>query len=88
MRYEGSQVKAPSITRGRMTPPTPLQNSYTSFEREQGSYEGEGRNARERTIIAITKRYLERSFSVKVRVEELEGFLGSEDVDLDFRRIL
>ena len=37
MRYEGSQVKAPPITRRRMTPPAPLQNSYTSFEREQGS---------------------------------------------------
>ena len=29
-----------------------------------------------------------RSFSVKVRVEELEGLLGPEDVDVDFRRIL
>ena len=35
MRYEGSQVKAPPITRRRMTPPTPLQYSYTLFEREQ-----------------------------------------------------
>ena len=25
---------------------------------------------------------------MKVRVEELEGLLGPEDVDLDFRRIL
>ena len=67
-----------------------LQNSYTSFEREQGSYEGEGRglNARERTIIARTKQYLESSYSVKVRVEELEELLGPEDVDVDFRRIL
>ena len=30
----------------------------------------------------------ERSYSVKVRVEELEGLLGPEDVDVDFRRIL
>ena len=90
MRYEGSPVKAPSITRRRTTPRTPVQNSYTSFEREQGSYEEEGRgwNARERTIIARTKQYLERSYSVKVRVEELEGVLGPEDVDVDFRRIL
>ena len=67
-----------------------MQNSYTSFEREQGSYEEEGRawNARERTIIARTKQFLERSYSVKVRVEELEGLLGPEDVDVDFRRIL
>ena len=67
-----------------------MQNSHTSFEREQGSYEEEGRgwNARAGTIIARTKQFLERSYSVKVRVEELKGFLGSEDVDVDFRRIL
>ena len=44
--------------------------------------------ARERTIIERTKQFLERSYSVKVRFEELEGFLGPEDVDVDFRRIL
>ena len=87
MMYEGSQGKAAPITRRRMTPPTPMQNSYTSFERKQGSYEGEGRgwNARGRTIFAGTKQHLERSYSVKVRVEELEGLLGPEDVDVDFR---
>ena len=59
MRYEGSQGKAPPITRRRMTPPTPMQNSYTSFEWEQGSCEAEGRgwNARERTILVRTKQY-------------------------------
>ena len=90
MRYEGSPVKAPPLSRRRMTPPTPVQNSYTSFERDQGSYEEEGRgwNARERTIIARRKQFLERSYSVKVRVEELEGFLGPEDVDVDLSRIL
>ena len=31
---------------------------------------------------------MERSYSVKVRVAELEGFLGPEDVDVDSRRIL
>ena len=31
---------------------------------------------------------LERSYSVKVSVEELEGFEGPEDVDVDFRRVL
>ena len=87
MRYEGSQVKAPPITRRRKTPPAPLQNSYTSFEREQEE-EGRGWNARERTIIARMKQYLERSFSVKVRVEELECLLGPEDGDVDFRRIM
>ena len=35
-----------------------------------------------------TKQYLERSYSVKVRVEELEELLGPEDVEVDFRRIL
>ena len=89
MRYEGSQVKAPSITRGRMTPPAPMQNSYTSFEREQGSYEGRGWNARERNKSSQepNSTWKGRS-SVKVRVEELEGLLGPEDVDVDFRRIL
>ena len=60
-----------------MTPPTPMR------EREQGSYDGEGRgwNARERTITARTKQYLERSYSVKVRVEELKELLGPEDVE-------
>ena len=43
MRYEGSQVKALPITRRRITPPTPVQNSYTSFERKKASYEEEGR---------------------------------------------
>ena len=72
MRYEGSQGKVPPITRRRMTPPTLMKKSYTSFEWEQGSYEEEGRgwNARERTIFARTKQYLERSYSLKVRVEE------------------
>ena len=50
--------------------------------------EGRGWNARERTMIARTKQYLERSFSVKVQVEALETLLGPEDVDVDLRRIL
>ena len=90
MRYERSPVKAPPLSRRRMTPPTPMQNSYTSFVRDQRWYEEEGRgwNARERTIIAVTKQYLERSFSVKVHVEALQASLGPEDVDVDLRRIL
>ena len=90
MRYEGSPVKAPPLSRRRMTPPTPMQNSYSPLEREQGSYEEEGRgwNARERTLIARTKQFLERSFTVKVQVEALEALLGPEDVDVDLRRIL
>ena len=73
MRCEGSPVKAPPLSRRRMTPLATMQNSYTSIEREQGSYEGEGRgwNVRERTIIARTRQFLERSYSVKVTIEEL-----------------
>ena len=89
MRYEGSPVIAPPITRRRMTPPTPMLNSCTSLDGKQGSYEeeGSGWNARERTIIARTKQYLEKSYSVKVQVEALEALLGPEDVDVYFRRI-
>ena len=50
--------------------------------------EGWGWSAKERTLIARTKQFLERSHSVKVQVEELEDLLGPEDVDVDFRRIL
>ena len=66
MRHQGSPVKAPPLSRRRVTPPTPMQNSYTSFVRNHGRYEEEGRgwNAREGTIIARKKQYLERSFSV------------------------
>ena len=90
MRYEGSPVEAPQFSRRRMAPPTPMQNSYTSFVRDKGRYEEEGRgwNARERTIIARTKEYLERSFSVKVQIEASEALLGPVDVDVDLRRIL
>ena len=78
------------MTKRRMKPPTPLQNSYASFERKQVSYEVEGRgwSARERTIIARTKQYMEESYSVKVEVGELEDMLGPEDVLVDFRRIM
>ena len=73
-----------------MTPPTPLHNSYASFEGEQGRCEVEGRgwSAKERTLMARTKQFLERSHRVKVQVEELQGLLGPEDVDVDFRRFL
>ena len=75
MRYKGSLVKGPPLSRRRMTPPTHVQNSYTSFARDHGRYEEEGRgwNARERILIARTKQFLERSHSVKVQVEALEN---------------
>ena len=90
MRYEGSPVIALPLSRRRMRPPTLVQNSYISFVRDHGRYEEEERgwNARERTIIARTKQFLERSRSVKVQVEALEALLGPEDVDVDLRRIL
>ena len=39
MRYEDSPETAPPPSRRRMTPPTPLQNSYSSFGWEQEHYE-------------------------------------------------
>ena len=63
MRYESSQVKGPPLSRRRMRPPTPLQNSNDTFEEEQGHFEVEDQmwSARERTSIARTKQYLEGS---------------------------
>ena len=75
----------------RMTPPTPVQNSYTSFVRDHGRHEVEGRgwNARERTIIARTKQFLERSHCVKVQVEAFRRPVGSQKMLMwNFRRIL
>ena len=83
MRCEGSPVIAPPLSRRRVTPPTLVQNSFSSFGRDHGRYEEEERgwNARERTIIARTKQFLERSRSVKVQVEASEALLGPEDVE-------
>ena len=39
-------------------------------------------SAKERMIIARTKQYLGGSYSVKVEVEELEGLLGPDEVNL------
>ena len=68
MRFEGSQVKAPPPSRRRMMLPTPLQNSCSSFEEEQELFEVEDQiwSARDRTVIARTKQYLEESKSLKV----------------------
>ena len=41
MRSESSQVKAPPLSRRRMIPHTPLQNSYSSCEEEEGHSEVE-----------------------------------------------
>ena len=39
MRYEGSPVKAPPLSRRRLTPLAPMQNSKTSFVRDHGRNE-------------------------------------------------
>ena len=51
-------------------PPTPLQNSYSSFKQEQGHFEVEDQiwSVLDSTVIARTKQYLEESKSVKVEV--------------------
>ena len=87
---ESSQVKAIRSSRRRMMPPTPLQNSNDTFEEDQEAFVVEDQmwSAKERTIIARTKQYLEESYSVKVEAEELEELLGPDDVDVDARRIL
>ena len=70
-----------------MMPPTPLQNSNDTFEEEQERFVVEDQmwSAKERTIIARPKQYLEENYSVKVEVEELEDLLGPDDVDVDVR---
>ena len=80
MRFEETQVNALPLSRRRMMPPTPLQNSCSSSEEEQGRFEVEDQmwGAKERTIIAKTKQYLEESKSLK----------GPDDTEVDFRRIL
>ena len=45
-------------------------------------------SARDRTVFAITKQYLEVSQRLKMEVEELESLLGPVDSDVDFRRII
>ena len=44
-------------------------------------------SARDRTVLARTKRYLE-SKSSSVEIEELESLLGPDDTEVDFGRIL
>ena len=78
-RYESSQVKASPISRSRMRPPTPLQNSNDAFEEAQERFVVDDQmwSARERTIIARIKQYLEESYSVKVEVRRMGRSAGS-----------
>ena len=87
---DSPQIKVLPLSRRRMRPPTPMQSSYSSFEEEQERFVVEVQmwSARDRTVIARTKQYLERTHSVKVEVEEMEDLLDVDDVDVDFRRIL
>ena len=57
MWSEEPHVKAPPISRRRMMPPTPLQNSDASFAEEQGQSEVEDQmwSARDRVVIAKAK---------------------------------
>ena len=73
-----------------MMPPTPLQTSHSLHEERQWQIEVEDQiwSARDRTIIAKTKQYMEESYNMKVEVEESESLLGPEDSEVDFRRIL
>ena len=68
-------MKAPLLSKRRMMPPTPLQNSYSPFEEEQGHFEVEDQmwSARDRTIIAKTKQYLQEGKSLKVEIKELDS---------------
>ena len=56
MRFKGSQVKAPPLSRRRMMPPTPLHDSSSSLEEEQGHLEVEDQiwGALDRTVVART----------------------------------
>ena len=45
-------------------------------------------SARHRAVTAKAKQNLEKSESIKVETEELESQLGSDEMDVNFRRIL
>ena len=77
--YESSQVKASPISRSRMRPPTPLQNSNDAFEEAQERFVVDDQmwSARERTIIARIKQYLEERYSEQVEVRRMGRSAGS-----------
>ena len=90
VRFDGSQVKALPLSRRRIMPPTPRQNSHSSLEGEQGHFEVEDQiwSVRYRTVIARMKQYLEENKSWKVGVEELESFAGSRGLGCGFQTSL
>ena len=87
--HEGTRVKAPPASR-KIMPPPPQQSSHSWIEamqwqievedQESGGYEkefeGQHRwNARDRTVTTVIAKYLNKSESIKVEIEELESCL-------------
>ena len=91
MRYEGSSVKAPPLTRRRMMPSTPQQNSNSSYDKLQWQtemeVEGSSWSSCERKVIAKIEAYLNKHDNVKVEVEELKLMVGPEDSEVNLRKI-
>ena len=77
VRFEGSQVEAPPLSRRRMMPHHHLKRRRSTSRRKTRC--GVRQN---------TKHHLEESKSLKVEIEELESLLGPDDTEVDFRRIL
>ena len=90
VRCESSQVKAIRSSKRRMMPPSHCRIRMIPLKKIRGRFVVEDQmwSAKERTIIARTKQYLEESYSVKVEAEELEELHSPDDVDVDARRIL
>ena len=67
MRY-GSSAKAFPPSRRRMMPLTPFQRSHSLYEERQRQIEVEDQiwSARDRTVIAQIKQYLEENYSMRV----------------------
>ena len=88
MRYESTQVKAVPFSSGRrMRPPTPLQNSNSSFEEEQKALRG-GRS----DVECDRKNDHHKKETVHGRTLQRQKLklknLGPDDTAVDFRRIL
>ena len=80
MRFEAQSSR-------RMMPPTPLQNSYSSFEEEQRHFEVEDQiwSARDRTVIARTKQFLEESKKFEGGSWRAGIFAGSREFGCGFQ---
>ena len=87
MRYESLSAKAPLLYTIRIMSPTPLQNSDSSFEEEQGQFEVEDQiwSARDRTVIAKTKRYLVECNRLKVESRGVGILAGPRGLGCGFQ---